>query len=70
MKYIGRVKFYIASRAFGFIVPDSPIPNINGDIFFHLSSFDNLSSIKDDSKVEFEIQESKKGIRAINCVLL
>lgn len=54
----GKIKFYIETKGFGFIKPD------NGDqeIFFHASGV--TTPVKQDQKVQYQIQEGKRGLIA------
>ena len=55
----GTIKFFNASKGFGFITQD------NGkDIFFHISEV-NGPEPQDGDKVEFEVGEGKKGPCAV-----
>ena len=55
----GTIKFFNASKGFGFITQD------NGkDIFFHISEVDGPEP-QDGDKVEFEVGEGKKGPCAV-----
>ena len=55
----GIVKFFDASRGFGFITND----DINEDIFFHFT--DTLDKIKSDDCVSYEVEEGKRGLKAV-----
>ncbi len=56
----GTVKFYNASKGFGFITPED-----GKDLFFHVSEIQGQEP-HDGDKVEFEIGESKKGPCAVS----
>ncbi|MBL4576469.1 MAG: cold-shock protein [Opitutaceae bacterium] len=56
----GTVKFFNASKGFGFIIPDE-----GSDLFFHISEVQGQEP-QDGDKVEFEIGESKKGPCAVS----
>ena len=56
----GTVKFYNASKGFGFITPES-----GDDLFFHVSEIPG-DEPQDGDKVEFEIGQGKKGPCAVS----
>ena len=56
----GTVKFFNASKGFGFITPD----NGGADVFVHVSGLN--SDIYENDKVTFEVQNGKKGLNAVN----
>lgn len=56
----GTVKFFNASKGFGFITP----ANGGQDIFVHVSGLH--SDIYENDKVTFEVQDGKKGLNAVN----
>ena len=58
----GKIKKLIRGKGFGFISAG------NGkDLFFHRSSFNyDFDALKEGQEVEFEVEESPKGQRAIN----
>jgi CspA family cold shock protein len=59
----GKIKKLVRERGFGFI------DDIDGrEIFFHQSSLVDVSfaALGDDQQVEFEVEKSEKGPRAIN----
>jgi CspA family cold shock protein len=51
----GTVKFFNASKGFGFITPDG-----GADLFFHVSEIQG-DQPKDGDKVQFEVGQGKKG---------
>jgi CspA family cold shock protein len=61
----GKIKFFDAQKGFGFIDPDEG----NKDIFVHRNNVENLGfdqGLKDGESVEFEVEETDKGLSAIN----
>lgn len=56
----GTVKFYNESKGFGFIIEDGT----NTDRFVHQSGL--IDEIREGDVVEFELQEGKKGLNAVN----
>lgn len=56
----GKVKFFNETKSFGFITSDES----GEDIFVHASGLE--SPIRENDKVEFEVQEGKKGLNAVN----
>ncbi|HRW58754.1 MAG TPA: cold-shock protein [Chlamydiales bacterium] len=59
----GTVKFFNAKKGFGFITPDAG----GKDLFVHINSFDaGTRSLADGQKVEFTVEEGRKGPEAKN----
>ncbi len=61
--HIGKIKKLVRDRGFGFI------DDTDGrEIFFHQSSLIDVKfdGLNEDQKVEFEVEKSPKGPRAIN----
>ena len=56
----GTVKFFNETKGFGFIKED----NSNKEHFVHVSGL--IDEINEDDRVEFELQEGKKGLNAVN----
>lgn len=56
----GTVKFFNNSRGFGFIAPE----NGDKDVFVHLNGL--VDEIKEGDKVSYDVEESPKGLNAIN----
>jgi CspA family cold shock protein len=63
-KTTGTVKFFNTEKGFGFIKHDDS----NKETFVHVSGL--INNIKDGDKVEFELQEGKKGLNAVNVKLI
>ncbi len=61
---LGTVKWFNASKGFGFITPDDG----GDDLFVHHSDIktEGYATLDDDQKVQFEIGEGKKGPCANN----
>ncbi len=60
----GTVKWFNASKGFGFITPDEG----TDDLFVHHSEvkMSGYATLEEDQKVQFEIGEGKKGPCATN----
>jgi CspA family cold shock protein len=56
----GTVKFYNRSKRFGFITQDE-----GEDVFVHESGIVS-GPISDDDRVEFDVIEGPKGLKAVN----
>jgi len=58
----GTVKWFNASKGYGFISPNSG----GDDVFAHFSSIemDGYKTLKEGQRVEFEIQDGPKGPQA------
>jgi CspA family cold shock protein len=56
----GTVKFFNESKGFGFITEDGG----SKDHFVHVSGL--IDEIREGDAVEFELQEGKKGMNAVN----
>lgn len=56
----GKVKFFNASKGFGFIVAD----DTNQEIFVHQTGL--ISEIRENDNVSYEVKDGKKGLNAIN----
>ena len=61
----GTVKFFNASKGYGFITED----DTNTEHFIHISRLID-EDIREDDKVEFELKEGKKGMNAVNVKVL
>ena len=56
----GKVKFFNKNKGFGFIVVDET----NQELFVHATGL--VDQIRQDDRVEFDIEEGKKGPNAVN----
>jgi cold shock protein len=57
----GTVKFFNQSKGYGFIIVD----DTKQEVFVHANDLKGVS-INENDKVQFEIQEGKKGLNAVN----
>ncbi|MFN8251532.1 MAG: cold shock domain-containing protein [Ferruginibacter sp.] len=60
-KQQGTVKFFNAEKGFGFIKHNDS----NKETFVHISGLNGVT-IKEGDAVEFDLQEGKKGMNAVN----
>ncbi len=62
----GRVKWFDANKGFGFITRDD-----GGDVFVHYTAIqgEGYKKLEEGQKVQFEVEQSKKGPQAINVSL-
>ena len=56
----GTVKFFNTTKGFGFITEDGA----DKDHFVHISGL--IDDIREGDTVEFDLQEGKKGLNAVN----
>ena len=63
-KNTGTVKFFNTEKGFGFIKHDDS----NKETFVHVSGL--INDIKEGDRVEFDLQEGKKGMNAVNVKLI
>ena len=56
----GTVKFYNESKGFGFIVDDES----KTEYFVHVTGL--IDEVNEGDAVEFELQEGRKGLNAVN----
>jgi CspA family cold shock protein len=59
-KIVGTVKFFNEEKGFGFIKHD----NTNKETFVHANGL--IDQIQADDRVEFDVQEGRKGLNAVN----
>ena len=60
----GKVKFFNDAKGFGFIKETET----NEEHFVHVSGL--IDEIREDDDVQFELQEGKKGLNAVNVKLV
>jgi CspA family cold shock protein len=58
----GTVKWFNASKGFGFIQPDGG----GKDVFCHQSALQSVPALAEGQKVEFEVSQGAKGPQANN----
>ena len=56
----GKVKFFNDAKGFGFITPNDG----GADVFVHTTG--TRDNLKEDDKVEYEVEQGKKGLTAVN----
>ncbi len=60
----GTVKFFNATKGFGFIKPNDS----SEDVFVHSSGL--IDEINENDHVEFDVEEGKKGLNAVNVKII
>lgn len=63
-KFQGTVKFFNSEKGFGFIKTDAS----NEEIFVHATGL--IDEIRENDQVEFEMQQGRKGMNAVNVTIL
>jgi CspA family cold shock protein len=56
----GTVKFFNHTKGFGFVIEEGT----NKEYFVHVSGL--IDEIRDGDQVEYELQEGRKGLNAVN----
>jgi CspA family cold shock protein len=56
----GTVKFFNNDKGFGFIKPQDE----SGDIFVHAKGL--IDEVREDDKVEYDVEQGRKGLNAVN----
>ncbi|MEO6524050.1 MAG: cold-shock protein [Mucilaginibacter sp.] len=59
----GTVKFFNETKGFGFIVPS----NGDSEIFVHSTGL--MDQIRENDSVEYEVENGRKGLNAVNVKL-
>jgi cold shock protein len=64
-RFIGTVKWFNATKGYGFIGRED-----GADVFVHFSAInmEGYRALKQDQKVEFEIEQGPKGLQAANVI--
>lgn len=62
----GTVKRWLDGRGYGFIDPDGE----DEDVFVHISEIQGASWLRQGQEVEFEVESTYKGPRAVNVRLI
>ena len=64
MAQTGTVKFFNATKGFGFITPEGGAK----DVFVHATALEaaGMTSLSEGQKVSFDIQPDAKGAKAVN----
>ncbi len=58
----GTVKRWLNGKGYGFITPEDG----SEDVFVHISDIEGGRSLTEGEKVEFEVQTTYRGTRAVN----
>ncbi len=58
--YTGTIKFFNEAKGFGFIVPE----NGGSEVFVHSTGL--IDNVRENDKVQYEVQDGRKGPNAVN----
>jgi len=61
----GKVKWYNERKGYGFISGDD-----DEDVFVHNSDIPEGTLLKEEDEIEYEVEKTDKGLKAVNLVLL
>jgi CspA family cold shock protein len=62
----GKVSRWLLGRGYGFIKPDDG----ENDVFVHHSELKGAVDLEEGQMVEFEVQDSPRGPRAVNVTII
>ncbi len=62
----GKVSRWLLGRGYGFIKPDEG----ENDVFVHHSELKGAVDLEEGQRVEFEVQDSPRGPRAVNVTII
>ena len=64
-KMTGLVKWFNADKGFGFISQEN-----GADVFAHFSEIksNGFKSLEDGQKVQFDVEQGKRGLQAVNII--
>ncbi|MDR6239453.1 cold-shock protein [Aureibacter tunicatorum] len=61
----GKVKFFNETKGYGFIIEDGT----GNEYFVHVSGL-NSGEVQEGDSVEFELEEGRKGLNAVNVTVI
>ena len=65
-RFAGTVKWFNEEKGYGFLTR----PGADKDIFLHAKALpDGVSALDDGQAVTFQVEQSAKGLRAVNVIL-
>ncbi len=67
-RLVGSVKWFSEQKGYGFISQ----PDGGEDVFCHFSAvqMEGYKTLREDQRVEFEVEEGPKGLQAVNVIPL